>query len=406
MKTVIKIAWRNIWRNKLRSLTVIISMILGLFSGLFAVSMMLGLNDQRMNSAVNSYLSHIQIHHPSFSKNFDIKHTIQNLDSLDLSLKNDQSIKAFSSRTIISGMASTAHGSEGIRLIGIDPTSESKVTNVHTSMVKGTYFNSIKSKPALIGKKLAEKLQLDIKKKIYLTFVDENGDQQRIKLKVEGIFKTASTLFDRTNIYMKRKDLQKILTNNSAIHEIGIICKDLNMVDSKLEDLKKSFPNNKLESWGQIAPELGYAQEIMGSIIYIFMGIILIALSFGIINTMLMAVLERKKELGMLMSVGLNKRKIFFMVVFETLFISIVAAPIGIFLSYSFISYFGIHGIDLSSVGEGLEELGIGTRVFTKLSFDNYINITILTLVVTFFSSLIPARRALNLNPAEAVRAL
>ena len=406
MKTVIKIAWRNIWRNKLRSLTVIVSMVLGLFSGLFAVSMMLGLNDQRMGSAVDSYLSHIQIHHPSFNENFDIKHTVENFDSLKISLKNDQTIKAFSSRTIISGMASTAHGSAGIRLIGIDPTSESKVTNVHTSMVKGTYFNSIKSKPALIGKKLAEKLQLDIKKKIYLTFVDENGDQQRIKLKVEGTFKIASNLFDRTNIYMKREDLQKILANNSAIHEIGIICEDLNIVDSKVDALNKSFPNNKIESWGQIAPELGYAQEIMGSVVYIFMGIILIALSFGIINTMLMAVLERKKELGMLMSVGLNKRKVFFMVVFETLFISLVAAPIGIFLSYSFISYFGIHGIDLSSVGEGLEELGIGTRVFTKLSFDNYINITILTLIVTFFSSLIPARRALKLNPAEAVRAL
>ena len=385
---------------------MIVSMVLGLFSGLFAVSMMLGLNDQRMGSAVDSYLSHIQIHHPSFNENFDIKHTVENFDSLKISLKNDQAIKAFSSRTIISGMASTAHGSAGIRLIGIDPTSESNVTNVHTSMVKGTYFTSIKSKPALIGKKLAEKLQLDIKKKIYLTFVDENGDQQRIKLKVEGIFKTASTLFDRTNIYMKREDLQKILANSSAIHEIGIICEDLNIVDSKVDGLSKSFPNNKIESWGQIAPELGYAQEIMGSVIYIFMGIILIALSFGIINTMLMAVLERKKELGMLMSVGLNKRKVFFMVVFETLFISIVAAPIGIFLSYSFISYFGIHGIDLSSVGEGLEELGIGTRIFTKLSFDNYINITILTLIVTFFSSLIPARRALKLNPAEAVRAL
>ena len=296
MKTVIKIAWRNIWRNKLRSLTVIVSMVLGLFSGLFAVSMMLGLNDQRMDSAVDSYLSHIQIHHPSFNENFDIKHAVENFDSLKISLKNDKSVKAFSSRTIISGMASTAHGSAGIRLIGIDPSSELEVTNVHTSMVKGTYFNSIKSKPALIGKKLAEKLQLDIKKKIYLTFVDENGDQQRIKLKVEGIFKTASTLFDRTNIYMKREDLQKILANSSAIHEIGIICEDLNIVDSKVDGLSKSFPNNKIESWGQIAPELGYAQEIMGSVIYIFMGIILIALSFGIINTMLMAVLERKKS--------------------------------------------------------------------------------------------------------------
>ena len=113
-----------------------------------------------------------------------------------------------------------------------------------------------------------------------------------------------------------------------------------------------------------------------------------------------------QKELGMLMSVGLNKKKVFLMVVFETIFISLVAAPIGIFLSYILISYFGNHGIDLSSVGEGLEELGIQTRVYTKLSFGNYIGISILTLVVTFLSSLIPARRALKLNPAEAVRAL
>ena len=119
-----------------------------------------------------------------------------------------------------------------------------------------------------------------------------------------------------------------------------------------------------------------------------------------------MAVLERKKELGMLMSVGLNKRKVFLMVVLETIFISLVAAPLGIILSYLFISHFGTHGIDLSAVSEGLEELGIGTRVYTTLSFANYISISILTLVVTFLSSLIPARRALKLNPAEAVRAL
>ncbi len=406
MKTLFKIAWRNVWRNKLRSLTVIVSMVLGLWSGLFAVSMMLGLNDQRMDSAINSYLSHIQVHHPSFSENFDLEHTVVGFDSLQNFLKSAEGIKYFSSRTIVSAMASTAHGSEGVRLIGINPDAEKNITNVHQSMVKGSYFNSVKSKPAIIGEKLAEKLKIDVKKKIYLTFVDKDGNQQRLKLKVEGLFKTASSLFDRTNIYMKQQDLQKILNDKSAIHEIGIICEDLALVNNMAEEINVESPNNKAETWGQIAPELGFAQEIMGSVIYIFMGIILIALSFGIINTMLMAVLERKKELGMLMSVGLNKRKDFLMVVFETVFISVVAAPIGIFLSYMLISYFGNHGIDLSSVGEGLGELGIQTRVYTKLSFGNYINISILTLVVTFLSSLIPARRALKLNPAEAVRAL
>ena len=212
-------------------------------------------------------------------------------------------------------------------------------------------------------------------------------------------------MFNYRNIFLKKK----ILIYGLGKSGISVLTffkkeKDIYLYDDKIINTK--FKKNKAESWSEIAPELGYAQEIMGSVIYIFMGIILIALSFGIINTMLMAVLERKKELGMLMSVGLNKRKVFLMIVFETIFISLVAAPIGILLSYLLISYFGIHGIDLSVVGEGLEEFGIGTRIYTKLSLNNYWTISFLTLIVTFLSSLIPARRALKLNPAEAVRAL
>ena len=108
----------------------------------------------------------------------------------------------------------------------------------------------------------------------------------------------------------------------------------------------------------------------------------------------------------MLMSCGLIKKKSIFYGSFETLFISLSCSSNRHILSYSFISYFGIHGIDLSSVGEGLEELGIGTRIFTKLSFDNYINITILTLIVTFFLILNSCKKSFKLNPAEAVKAL
>ena len=136
------------------------------------------------------------------------------------------------------------------------------------------------------------------------------------------------------------------------------------------------------------------------------MGIILLALSFGIINTMLMAVLERKRELGMLMSVGMNKSKVFFMILFETIFISCIATPIGIALSYWIISYFGEHGIDLSIVGKGMENFGVGSQVYTYLPNNLYLNISIMTLIVAFISSLLPARRALKLDPAEAVRAL
>jgi len=119
-----------------------------------------------------------------------------------------------------------------------------------------------------------------------------------------------------------------------------------------------------------------------------------------------MAVLERKRELGMLMSVGLNKTKIFLMILFETIFISFIALPIGILLSYIMISYYGKIGIDLSIVSKGLDSFGMKSMVYTSLPMSYYIMITFLTLTVTLISSLFPARRALKLDPAQAVKSL
>ena len=172
------------------------------------------------------------------------------------------------------------------------------------------------------------------------------------------------------------------------------------------EKLSKLNSNNKVETWKDLSPELGSVQELMVWFFFIFMSIILLALSFGIANVMLMAVLERKRELGMLMSVGLNKSKIFFMILFETIFISFIALPIGILLSYFMISYYGQIGIDLSIVSEGLDAFGMKSMVYTSLPFSYYFMITILTLFVTLISSLFPARRALKLDPAQAVKSL
>jgi len=406
MGTLIKIAWRNVWRNKLRSMTVITSIVLGLWAGFFTMALTIGLNEQRMDSAIKSYLSHVQVHHPDFLENYNIKDVIDRPDTLFTSITNNEMVQHAARRSIIAGMASSAHGSVGIRVVGIDPEQEQKVTTISQKLQEGAYFSEIKSKPALIGEALAEKLKLGIKKKLYITFVDENGDQQKIKLKVEGIFKTASSLFDEANVFMKRDDLVKVIGHSGMVHEIAILCQTIEQSDQVKTELTSAYPEYKFETWSEIAPELGYADEMMSTFIYIFMGIILLALSFGIINTMLMAVLERKRELGMLMSVGMNKSKVFLMILFETIFISSVAAPVGIALSYFVIVYFGEHGIDLSIVGKGLENFGVGHRVYTSLPLSLYVNISVMTLFVTFIASLFPAKRALQLDPAEAVRAL
>tara|TARA_Y200000002_G_C22678785_1_gene663172 strand:- start:566 stop:1786 length:1221 start_codon:yes stop_codon:yes gene_type:complete len=406
MRTIIKIAWRNVWRNKLRSSIVIISMILGLWSGLFTVAMSRGVNEQRVKSAINTYLHHVQIHNPSFEYNLDINSTIDNPLKIFDELKRDSLIKKYSSRVVISAMASTAHGAQGIKLIGIDSKEEKTFSDISQNIIDGNYFSKIKSKPVIIGKKLADNLNLDLKKKISFTFVDDNGDLQRVKFKVEGIYKSANSIFDGGTVYVKKQDLIKLIEKKSSVHEIAIVLNNIEQSDIIKEKLSKLNLNNKVETWKDLSPELGSVQELMVWFFFIFMSIILLALSFGIANIMLMAVLERKRELGMLMSVGLNKSKIFFMILFETIFISFIALPVGILLSYLMISYYGQIGIDLSIVSKGLDAFGMKSMVYTSLPFSYYFMITILTLFVTLISSLFPARRALKLDPAQALKSL
>ncbi|UJH66731.1 ABC transporter permease [Allomuricauda sp. SCSIO 65647] len=403
MKTLLRIAWRNVWRNKLRSSIVIASIVLGIWSGLFIMAMAAGLNEQRLKSSIDSYLSHIQVHNPGFLENFDKKDTIVDSRSILNEIDTMRHVKAYSKRLVLQGMASTAHGNYGVKIMGIFPKEERNVTDISQKLVEGSYLYKLKRNPIVIGQKLADKLGAKINSKVVLNFLDASNNTISTSFRVEGIFKTVNSSFDERNVFVKYTDLAPGIGLTGNYHEIAILCDDI----KQTVPVKNSIgTDNKVESWDEISPELGYAQKTMSNFIYIFMGIILLALTFGIVNTMLMAVLERKRELGMLLSVGMDRRKVFAMIILETFFLALIAAPIGMLLSIWAIEYFGINGIDLSAVGKGLESFGMGSRLYTKLPSVLYLNITLMTLVVALIAAVVPARRALRLNPAEAVKAI
>ena len=129
----------------------------------------------------------------------------------------------------------------------------------------------------------------------------------------------------------------------------------------------------------------------------------MLALIFGIINTMLMAVLERYKELGMLMAIGLNKVKIFSMIVLETLMLAAVAAPIGLGASFLTVYLLQDTGIDLSSFAKGLERFGMETTIFPVLDIGQYARISLAVFITALLASIYPARKAINLKPVEAL---
>ena len=404
--TLIKISWRNVWRNKLRSIVVIFSVIFGLLGGIIIIAMSYGLNEERMNNAVEAYLSHVQIHNKQFSEDYNILSTIDNLSQIEDVIQNDNRVVSYSKRIILNGMLSNSNGSYGIQVKGIDPEQEKMVTNTFEKIIEGEYFNSKRDNTILVGKKLADRLNLKLKSKVVVTFQDGNYDLTSLLFRVEGIYRSGNSRYDESNVFVRNNNIKKNLPEFSGYHELPILLTDINLRNEVKKDLSKISEENIVEGWDDISKELAYANEMLAAVLYIFMMIILSGLSFGIVNTMLMAILERKKEIGMLMSIGMNRYKIFMMISFETIFLSLVALPVGLFSSYLIVEYYSVVGIDLSIVEAGLENFGVGTRLYFKVPNQEYFIVSLMVFIISLISSIFPSIRALKINPVEATKTI
>ena len=162
----------------------------------------------------------------------------------------------------------------------------------------------------------------------------------------------------------------------------------------------------KIKDWKKIAPELAYADEVMETWLFLIMIIIMLALIFGIINTMLMAVFERRKELGMLMAIGMNKSKGFTLILVETFFLSLIGAPIGMLLGALTINLTSETGIDLSIVGDGLQSVGLSNIIYPIIEPKFYFLTGILVFLFTLIAAIYPSKKALKLKPTEAIRTI
>lgn len=385
---------------------MILSVVFGILGGIIMIAMSYGLNEERMNNAVETYLSHVQIHNNLFREDYNIKHTINNLDNLEKSLNEDERVVSYTKRIILNGMLSNSNGSYGIQIKGVNPETEKKVTNTHEKLIEGEYFNSKRDNTIIVGKKLADKLNLNLKSKVVITFQDEFNELTSLLYRVEGIFKSGNSRYDESNVFVKNLSITKNLPSFSGIHEIPILLTDIELRSSVKKDLIQLSQNNIVETWDDISKDLAYANEMLAAVLYIFMMIILTGLSFGIVNTMLMAILERKKEIGMLMSIGMNRYKIFLMICFETTFLSMIALPFGIISSYLIVEYYSVVGIDLSIVEAGLENFGVGTRLYLKVPQEQYVIVSIMVFMISIISSIFPSLRALKINPVEATKTI
>ncbi|MEA2104100.1 MAG: FtsX-like permease family protein, partial [Candidatus Cloacimonadota bacterium] len=389
---ILAIAWKNVWRNKLRSLVVIIAVTLGLFGGIFTLGIMNGMQEQLVNSSIETEISNIQIHNPKFLANNEVKFTIKDVIPKLVYIANLPQVKAASKRIKATAMASTAITGTGVLINGIIPEQEKRVTNLWTKIIKGNYFETkTRVPPTVIGEKLASKLKAKVNSKIVITIQDMTGIITYGAFRVVGIYRTQDSNFDERMIFVKNEDILNLIgLAPSQTSEIAILLNNNSETDEVTAKLKHKFPNLDVQSWKTIQPSLIMMTVLMQQMSYLFLAIILIALAFAIINTMLMVVMERMREIGMLMAIGMNKAKIFGMIMVETIFLSIVGGIVGIIISAVTISYFGQYGINFAIVSKGLSSLGYASIAYPIVSAKFYFIIAIMVVITAIISSFYP----------------
>jgi len=241
--------------------------------------------------------------------------------------------------------------------------------------------------------------------KMTLTFLDKEQIQTGAVFRITGVFDIKNSMYEMSQVLVKNEDMMGLTgMAPNEYHQLVVRLNDTELTEKTTTSLREKLPGLEIMNWKEIQPDLAMMTDMVQNFYAIFMVVILAALAFGIVNTMLMVVLERTKELGMLTAIGMNKKRVFRMIMLESVFLSMVGGVVGMIISKILIGLTSSTGINFASYAEGFEALGFAAHIYPEISTSFFITVTVLIILTGILSSIYPALKALKLDPAEALR--
>jgi putative ABC transport system permease protein len=402
---MIIMAWRNIWRNKMRSIVIMLSIAIGLFAGVAVMALYNGMQASKVRTVIDAEVGHLQVHDTNFKKEYEPGYVLRDGSKAIDEIRKLPQVAVVAPRSIAPGMLSTTTGSAGVQVNGVIPSLEYDASQLKAKICEGKEFDSSRRNEVVVGKKLAKKMKLKPGTKLVLTLTDTSGTIVAGAFRVAAIYESNNAPLDEKNVYVVMRDLNALLSIGENFHEAVILLKKDQDISLVKPVLLEKFPWWKIESWNEISPETDMMVRTTDLYSYIIMVIVMIALAFGIINTMLMAILERTREVGMMMALGTSKGRIFLLVLTETAFLTLAGVPLGLLIGWLVTAYFNNNGLDMSGMGEDMmRNYGYSNIVYPHFPFDKLAGILVIVISTAFISSLLPAIKALRLRPVEALR--
>ncbi len=413
---LLKFAWRNIWRNKRRTFLTLTAIVVGVFSIVFAKSYITGILSGASDTIVRTQIGHIRIAHGEYLRLERIlpkEYLVNGTARLQEEIFQLEGIDSIIQRIKFNVLLSHGNKTEAAVAMGINPGKGDKFLELSKSIVEGEFLNE-SGLNLIIGKKLAKELRVAVGEELLLVTTDINYSTYALPFKIVGIFETGYSTFDKHMLYIPLNKAQEMLDCGNSLHEILIYLNDPGRsfeVTRKIEALlDASQPGHEYRVIPWQRNDFIEIIPMVSSMYNIIMGIVMFIAGLVILNTMLMAVMERYHEIGVIKALGFKNREVFFMVLAEAFYLGIIGAVVGGVLGGALSAYLEKVGIDFASFSQGMmDKLDMpipiyGRFIYPDFSFPILIWAMVFGILVTLLAVLYPAFKSARMSPVEAFR--
>jgi ABC-type lipoprotein release transport system permease subunit len=396
-------AWRNLWRNYRRTLIMLMAIAVGVWAMIFLTSLLRGMVDDMIKQGVKTLPGHVQLHDAEYRDDPSVTHSLPAPDDGLLNILNGEQVKAWTRRIKVPAMISSEYDNRGISLVGVEPDGEVALGFDPADIVEGRFLNDKDDKGIVIGRKLLKRLESRLGKRVVLMSQNPENDITERGFRVVGVFKADLEGNEESIVYAGLGVVQKMLGVGTDISEIAVLGFDYQSPEELTSSIRSAVPGDwEVLSWFELDPYLATMMRVMNGFVLVWMIVIFLALSFGLVNTLMMAVFERVREIGLMRALGMRPSAVVYQILLESLMLLALGLLAGNLLALATIIPLK-GGIDISVVSQGMEMMGASSMLYPVLLWPDLILANVVVIVLGILTSLLPAWRAAKYRPVEAL---
>jgi len=401
--TLLTLSWRNLWRNKRRTAIMLGAISVGVWAMIFMTALMRGMVDDMINQGIRNLPGHIQLQNPSYLDDPSVTNSIAAPDDELRAALDGLGAARWATRIKVPAVIASERETRGVNLIGVDADAESDISGLPQHISEGRFIESDDDGGIVIGARLAEHLETRLGKRVVVMSQDPDNNISERGFRVVGIYRAKLPELEEFNVYAGRDTLQQLLGIEGRVSQIIIMGDDYRDLETLYQRLLAVLPDGlQARAWYQVDRYLAAMYNMMDGFVLVWIVIIFLALSFGLVNTLVMAIFERVREIGLIQALGMRPALIVYQILLESLLLLLIGLAAGNLLALISIQPMQ-DGVDVSVVAEGMAMMGAGSVLYPKLILSDMLLANVVVILLGILTSILPAWRAAQLDPVRAL---